>query len=76
MARYYFDVYDSKGEFRDKVGMFIAPMDIATEARKLLRLLVYERVPFAKPSMIVAEVRNEAGRVVYHASAELRRWAA
>ena len=76
MARYYFDVYDGESEFTDEAGMCIASQDIAMEARNLLRLLAYERVPFDKPSMIVAEVRNEAGRIVYHASAELRRHAA
>ena len=76
MPKYYFDVYDgeSESEFEDKNGIDMASKDIPAEARNLLRLLAYAKVPHERPSMLVADVRNEAGRVVYHATAELRRW--
>ena len=76
MPRYFFDVYDGECNFEDSGGIDMASKDIPAEARNLLRLLAYAKVPHDKPSMLVADVRDEAGRVVYHASAELRRWTA
>ena len=74
MPRYYFDVYDGESDFCDRDGIDMDQIDIPNEARNLLRLLAYAKVPHDKPSMLVAEVRSETGGVVYHASAELRRW--
>ena len=74
MPKYYFDVYDGESEFEDSGGVDMAQEDIPAEAQNLLRLLAYAKIPHDQPSMLVADVRNEAGRVVYHASAELRRW--
>ncbi len=76
MPKYYFDVYDGDSDFNDKGGIDMAQKDIPAEARNLLRLLAYAKVPHDTPSRLVANVRNEAGKVVYHASAELRRWTA
>ena len=73
MPKYFFDVYDGESEFTDDGGIDMAHNDIPAEARNLLRLLAYAKVPHDKPSMLVADVRNEAGQVVYQASAELRR---
>ena len=74
MPKYYFDVYDGESEFEDEGGIDMALRDVPAEAHNLLRLLAYAKVPHDKPSMLVADVRNEAGLVVYQASAELRRW--
>ena len=73
MPKYYFDVYDGESDFTDDGGIDMAHKDIPAEARNLLRLLAYAKVPHDKSSMLVADVRNEAGQVVYQASAELRR---
>ena len=66
MPKYYFDVYDGESDVTDDGGIDMAHKDI--------RLLAYADVPHDKPSKLVADVRNEAGQVVYQASAELRRW--
>lgn len=72
MPRFYFDVYDGEAEFRDGDGIDLAPDDVPGEAQGLLHLLAYARVPYGKRLLLVADVRNAAGRVVYQATAELR----
>ena len=73
MPKYYFDINDGESAFEDKGGIDMAHNDIPAEARNLLRLLAYAKRPRDKPSMLVADVRDEAGRHVYQVSAELRR---
>ncbi len=72
MPRYYFDVYDGESEFKDAGGIDMAQNAIPAEARNLLRLLAYAKVPDDMPSMLVADVRDEAGKVVYHAGLSCR----
>ena len=74
MSRYYFNVYDGESVFHDGSGIDMHQNDIPDEVRNLLRLLTYAKDPDDEPSRLVADVRDEAGRVVYRASAKLRRW--
>ena len=65
MPRYYFDVYDGEKNVKDKGGTVIACRDIAEEAKDIIRFLACERIPYDTPPILVVEVRDEAGRVVY-----------
>ena len=73
MSRYYFNVFDGESAFHDGSGIDMRQTDIPDEVQNLLRLFAYAKVSDDEPPKLVAEVRDEAGRVVYHSSAKLRR---
>lgn len=72
MPKFFFDVCDGSAEFNDTAGINLERADIPAEASNLLRLLSHERLPYGMPCMLVAVVRNEAGDIVYHVTADLR----
>lgn len=66
MARYYFDVHNSNGYHRDDIGDEFATFAEAREqAQALLPDIAREELPDGETHMIVCEVRDETGRVVY-----------
>ena len=66
MARYFFDVRDSRGFHRDDVGDEFATFDEAREqAQGLLPDIVREELPDGELHRITCEVRDEANRTVY-----------
>lgn len=73
MPRFFFDVSDGRAEFRDETGIDLPQHDIVEEARSLLRLLAHERRHAGRAVRVVADVRNEAGRIVFHATATVGR---
>ena len=70
--KYFYDVFEGEVEHKDEAGTVTAGA-VQAVARNLLPLPVFATVSQHKPSMLVAVVRNAAGKAVDHASAELRR---
>ncbi len=73
MPRFFFDLSDGRAEFRDETGIDLPQDGIVAEVRSLLRLLADERRREGRSAMVVADVRNEAGRIVFHATAVVGR---
>lgn len=66
MARYYFDVCDSKGLHHDEVGVELADLEEArVECQGLLPDIAREELPDGELHTVTCNVRDEAGRVVY-----------
>lgn len=72
MPRYFFDVSDGWAEFRDETGIDLSQDAIVEEVQSLLRLLAHERRFEGRAGIVVTDVRNEAGRVVFHAAATVK----
>ena len=68
MPRFFFDVTDGLAEFRDEAGIELAQHEIVGEVHNLLRLLAHERLAEGPVGIIVTDVRNEAGRIVFRSS--------
>ena len=66
MARYFFDVRDSRGFHRDEVGDEFAGFAQAREqCQALLPDIARDELPDGELHIITCDVRDEAGRVVY-----------
>lgn len=66
MARYFFDVCDSRGSHRDDVGDELATFEDAREqCQILLPDVAREDLPDGELYAITCDVRDESGRVVY-----------
>lgn len=66
MARYYFDVHNGSGFHRDDIGdEFPTFAEAREQAQALLPDIAREELPDGETHMMVCEVRDEAGRIVY-----------
>lgn len=66
MPRYFFDVQDSRGLHRDRVGDELATLgDAVEQARIILPDIMLEEPLVAHMHTVTCDVRDEAGRVLY-----------
>ena len=73
MLRYYFDTYDSGPLTLDEEGMELdGPEAARREALGGLADLARDLVPRAKHDRMGVQVRDEAGRIVFHATLSLQ----
>ncbi len=62
MARYYFDIHDSTGDFRDEDGLDLPSLEAAElEARRTLAGLLRDMLEAGKEDTIEVRIRNNAG---------------
>lgn len=73
MARYYFDVRDSRGFHHDDVGEEFADIEEACEqCQGLLPDIAREEMPNGDLNIIICDVRDSLGRVVYRGELTFR----
>lgn len=66
MPRYFFDVTNAEGHQRDEVGDELDTYeDARVQAQVLLPDLTAEQLPDGDEHVVVCNVRDETGRVVY-----------
>lgn len=69
MPRYFFDVYDERITSQDSDGILCAdPRTVGTTAHRILAEIAAEGLLHAAQAKLYANVRDEAGCVVYTAA--------
>ena len=66
MPRYYFDIQDAKGSHRDDVGDELRDFEAAREmAQSIMPDIVRQDLPDGESHVVICDVRDETGVVVY-----------
>lgn len=66
MPRYYFDVTNAKGHYRDEHGEdLLGVEDARTQCQALLPDVAREELPGGDWHRVTCDIRDEAGRIVY-----------
>lgn len=67
MSRYFFDVHDQNGVHHDEIGDCFADLEEARAmAQSILPDIARRELPEGERQVVACDVRDEAGRVVYH----------
>ena len=66
MARFFFDLRDSRGWYQDRIGEVLDTVDDACiQAQALLSDIAGDEMPAGDDYRILCEVRDEGDRIVY-----------